>query len=102
MEFEGKIFSWTQVSREAVPSGFEDQAPYYVALIELMRYPGRLLTAMLTDMDRDVETGRMSDPEIGMEVEGVVRRLKFDGDQERGMVVYGMKFRPRLKWEKNE
>jgi len=47
---------------------------------------GPLVTAQLTDVDaRDVK--------VGMPVEMVTRVLREDG--ERGMVVYGYKFRPQ-------
>jgi len=49
-----------------------------------------MLTAQLTDL-----TG---EPEIGMRVEMVTRRLRTDGDA--GMIVYGYKFRPLLQPEK--
>jgi uncharacterized OB-fold protein len=47
-----------------------------------------VVTAQLTDLgDQPVE--------IGMPVEMVTRRIRSDGD-ERGMLVYGYKFRPAL------
>jgi uncharacterized OB-fold protein len=47
---------------------------------------GPIITAQLTDLgDETVE--------IGMPVEMVTRRLRQDGD-ERGLLVYGYKFRP--------
>ncbi len=46
-----------------------------------------MLTAQLTDLGEQ-------EPEIGMPVEMVTRRLRADGDQ--GMIVYGYKFRPML------
>jgi uncharacterized OB-fold protein len=49
---------------------------------------GPLITAQLTDLGEQ-------DVEIGTPVEMVTRRLRTDGD-ERGMLVYGYKFRPRL------
>jgi len=49
---------------------------------------GPLVTAQLTDL----EEGML---EIGTPVEMVTRRLRSDGD-ERGLLVYGYKFRPRL------
>ena len=46
------------------------------------------MTAQLTDLG--------SQPvEIGMPVEMVTRRLRQDGD-ERGMLIYGYKFRPLM------
>ncbi|MCX6069795.1 MAG: OB-fold domain-containing protein, partial [Chloroflexi bacterium] len=64
----------------------DENAPYTVALIKLEEGP--LVTAQLTDLgDKPVE--------IGMPVEMVTRRLRSDG--ERGILVYGYKFRPALK-----
>jgi uncharacterized OB-fold protein len=80
----GEVYSHTTV--QDAPAGFEDNAPYTVALVKLEEGP--LITAQLTDLgDQDVE--------IGTPVEMVTRRLRTDGD-ERGMLVYGYKFRPRL------
>lgn len=80
----GEVYSFTTVFD--APAGYEENAPYMVALIKLEEGP--MVTAQLTDLgDQPVE--------IGTPVEMVTRRLKSDGD-ERGMVVYGYKFRPRL------
>ncbi len=47
---------------------------------------GPVVTAQLTDIgDQEVE--------IGMPVEMITRKLRSDGD-ERGLLVYGYKFRP--------
>jgi uncharacterized OB-fold protein len=55
-----------------------------VALIKLEEGP--VVTAQLTDLgDQPVQ--------IGMPVEMVTRKLRSDGD-ERGLLVYGYKFRP--------
>jgi uncharacterized OB-fold protein len=67
------------------PAGYEEYVPYDVALIKLEEGP--MLTAQLTDMGDQ-------EPEIGMPVEMVTRRLRADGD--KGMIVYGYKFRPVL------
>ena len=49
---------------------------------------GPVVTAQLTDLgDEPVE--------IGMPVEMVTRKLRTDGD-ERGLLVYGYKFRPAV------
>ena len=81
----GEVYSYTTVYEP--PAGYEEQAPYTVALIKLEEGP--LITAQLTDID----TG---DVEIGTPVEMVTRRLRSDGD-ERGLLVYGYKFRPVLE-----
>jgi len=81
----GQVYSYTTVY--SPPSGYEDQAPYTVAIVKLEEGP--LVTAQLTDIgDQSVE--------IGTPVEMVTRRLRQDGD-ERGLIVYGYKFRPVLE-----
>jgi hypothetical protein len=78
----GEVFSFT-VMYDA-PAGFEENTPYTVALVKLAEGP--VVTAQLTDLgDQPAQ--------IGMPVEMVTRRLRQDGD-ERGMLVYGYKFRP--------
>jgi hypothetical protein len=80
---QGEVYSFTTVYD--APAGFEDGAPYTLALIKLDEGP--MVTAQLTDLDsRGIE--------IGMPVEMVTRKLRSDG--ERGMLVYGYKFRPLL------
>ncbi len=67
------------------PAGFEENVPYTIALVKLEEGP--MVTAQLTDLDQRTV-------EIGMPVEMVTRKMRADG--ERGMLVYGYKFRPRL------
>jgi uncharacterized OB-fold protein len=82
---KGEVYSFTHIAD--APAGFEDQVPYTVALVKLKEGP--IVTAQLTDLgDRPVE--------IGMPVEMVTRRIRQDGD-ERGMIVYGYKFRPLMQ-----
>ena len=82
---KGEVFSYTTIYE--APTGFDENAPYTVALVKLEEGP--LVTAQLTDLG--------SQPvEIGMPVEMVTRRLRQDGD-ERGMLIYGYKFRPVLQ-----
>ena len=82
---KGEVFSYTTIYE--APAGFDDTAPYTVALVKLEEGP--LVTAQLTDLG--------SQPvEIGMPVEMVTRRLRQDGD-ERGMLIYGNKFRPVME-----
>jgi uncharacterized OB-fold protein len=78
----GEVFSFTTL--QDPPEGFEDQAPYTLALIKLDEGP--LITAQLTDLDGPVS--------IGDRVEMVTRKLTTEGP--RGMIVYGYKFRPIL------
>jgi hypothetical protein len=81
----GEVYSFTTIYE--APTGFDETAPYTVALVRLEESP--LVTAQLTDLGNDP-------PEIGMPVEMVTRRLRSDGD-ERGMLIYGYKFRPVMK-----
>ena len=76
----GTVFSYTLVQEPAAE--FEAQAPFWLALVELE--DGKLITAQLTDVDDAVA--------IGDAVEMVTRKLTTDG--QRGMIVYGYKFRP--------
>ena len=81
----GEVYSFTKVYD--APAGFEENAPYTVALVKLEEGP--MITAQLTDLgDEEVQ--------IGAPVEMVTRRLRQDGD-ERGLIVYGYKFRPVLQ-----
>lgn len=80
----GRVYSYTLLHDPA--ANFTFQAPFYVALVRLAAGP--LLTAQLTDLGE-------SKPEIGMEVEMVTRILTKGGEQ--GIIVYGYKFRPKLK-----
>ncbi len=80
----GKVYSYTTIYEP--PAGYEEAAPYTVALVKLEEGP--MVTAQLTDLgDQPVE--------IGTPVEMVTRKLRQDGD-ERGIIVYGYKFRPVL------
>jgi uncharacterized OB-fold protein len=79
----GEVYSYTTLFD--APQGHEAQLPYTLALVKLEEGP--LVTAQLTDVNDD-------NVEIGMPVEMVTRKLRSDGD--RGMLVYGYKFRPRL------
>jgi uncharacterized protein len=79
---KGEVYSFTTVYD--APEGYEGTTPYTVALIKLEEGP--LVTAQLTDVDN----GKV---EIGTPVEMVTRKLREDGN--RGMLVYGYKFRPQ-------
>ena len=79
----GEVFSYTTIYD--APEGYESNVPYTVALIKLAEGP--LVTAQLTDVDNDQVY-------IGMPVEMVTRKLRTEG--ERGLIVYGYKFRPLL------
>ncbi|WP_322807028.1 Zn-ribbon domain-containing OB-fold protein [Thermanaerothrix sp.] len=80
----GTVYSFTTLTE--APAGFESMAPYTVALVKLEEGP--VVTAQLTDLgDRPVE--------IGMPVEMVTRKIRAE-DEERGVIIYGYKFRPVL------
>lgn len=79
---KGQVYSFSTIYE--APRGFDANAPYTVALVKLDEGP--MVTAQLTDLgDQPVQ--------IGMPVEMVTRRMRDDGD-ERGMIIYGYKFRP--------
>ncbi len=80
---KGEVYSYSVV--HVAPEGYEKFVPYIVALVRLAEGP--LVTAQLTDVDE-------SEVWIGMPVEMVTRVLREDG--ERGMLIYGYKFRPAL------
>ena len=80
----GEVYSFTTIYDP--PEGYEGNAPYTVAIVKLDEGP--MVTAQLTDVDND-------QVDIGLPVEMVTRKLREDGD--RGMLVYGYKFRPVLQ-----
>lgn len=84
---KGELYSFTTL-RQA-PAGFEEFAPYAVGMIKLDEGP--MVEAMLTDVDDD-------ELEIGIRMEMVTRKIRADG--ERGLLIYGYKFRPGDKSEK--
>ena len=76
----GKVLTYTVVHVAA--NGFEDQAPYVLAIVELE--DGPRLTAQVTDCNTD-------EIKIGDEVEIVFRRMGEDGQD--GVIYYGFKAR---------
>lgn len=81
----GKIYSFTTITD--APAGYEHSAPYTVALVKLDEGP--VVTAQLTDLDGQ-------NVAIGMPVEMVTRKIRDDGN-ERGIILYGYKFRPAVR-----
>lgn len=79
----GEVYSYSTVYH--APRGFEEFAPYTVALVRLEEGP--MVTAQLTDVDAD-------EVQIGMPVEMVTRKVQSGGEQ--GTIIYGYKFRPAL------
>ncbi len=80
----GEVYSYSTVYNS--PRGFEEFAPYTVALVRLEEGP--MVAAQLTDVDAD-------QVRIGMPVEMVTRRVQSNGEE--GAIVYGYKFRPVVR-----
>jgi len=78
---KGELYSFTTL--RSAPAGFENYAPYSVGMIKLDEGP--LVEAMLTDVNEE-------DLEIGMRMEMVTRKIR-EEEGERGLLVYGYKFR---------
>ncbi|HEV8361082.1 MAG TPA: Zn-ribbon domain-containing OB-fold protein [Candidatus Thermoplasmatota archaeon] len=78
---EGTVQTFTVV--HSPPQGYELQAPYVMAVIELAEGPR--LTAQVVDVEHELV-------EVGMKVQRVFRRINQDG--ESGVIHYGYKFRP--------
>jgi uncharacterized OB-fold protein len=83
-EGTGEVYSYTTVQEP--PEGFEESAPYVLALVKLDE--GLMITAQITDLESPSEL------QIGDRVEMVTRKLTTEGT--RGMIVYGYKFRKVL------
>jgi uncharacterized OB-fold protein len=81
---KGEVYSYTTVYD--APEGYTEQAPYTLAMVKLAEGP--LVTAQLTDLGEQ-------QAKIGMAVEMVTRLLRSATD-ERGMLIYGYKFRPAV------
>ena len=79
----GEIYSFTTL--QEIPEGYDEQAPYILALVKLDEGP--LLTAQITDLDDQPLA-------IGDRVEMVTRKLTTEGP--KGVIVYGYKFRKVL------
>jgi uncharacterized OB-fold protein len=80
----GEVYSYSTVYQ--APQGFQEFAPYTVALVRLEEGP--MVAAQLTDVGAD-------DVQIGMPVEMVTRKVQGGGSE--GPIVYGYKFRPPLE-----
>jgi uncharacterized OB-fold protein len=77
---KGKVYSFTEI--HAPPAGFEKQAPYVMAIVELEE--GTRCTGQVVDATKE-------DIKIGDSVEAVFRRLLSDDPE--GPIHYGFKFR---------
>jgi len=80
----GEVYSYSTVYH--APEGYEEFAPYTVALIKLDEGP--MVTAQLTDVDKE-------DVSVGMAVEMVTRKIHGGGTEDP--ITYGYKFRPSAK-----
>jgi len=79
MPKSGRIVTFTQL-HEPLP-GFEEQAPFFLAVVELEN-GARVLSQIVDSPDEAVRTGA--------KVTATVRRVKVDG--ESGQILYGYKF----------
>ncbi|VVB59037.1 Uncharacterised protein [Candidatus Anstonella stagnisolia] len=76
---KGKIYSFTEIF--SPPGGFELEAPYTIAIVQLEEGPK--ITAQITAPHGEIKIG---DP-----VEMVFRKIQEDGEE--GLIHYGFKFR---------
>lgn len=76
----GSLFSYSVV--HDAPEDFSDQRPYVMGIVELEEGPR--ITAQIVELE--------GDPEIGMPLEMVFRRIREEGPE--GVIQYGYKFRP--------
>jgi len=79
MPKSGKILTYT-VLHEPLP-GFEAQAPFFLAVVELEN-GGRVLTQIVDSPEESVK--------IGAKARATTRRMRVDG--ESGQILYGYKF----------
>lgn len=79
---QGELYSFTTL--RSAPAGFEVYTPYSVGMVKLDEGP--MVEAMLTDVNEE-------DLMIGMRMEMVTRKIR-EEEGERGLLVYGYKFRP--------
>jgi uncharacterized OB-fold protein len=82
MPRDGNVITYTVI--HVPPSGFEDQSPYALALVELDN--GVRVMGQVVDCDPD-------EVEIGMAVRSEFRRISEEGHG--GILRYGHKFVPR-------
>ena len=85
-QFSGKgvVYSFSTVYY--APEGFQESAPYVVALVKLDEGP--MVAAQLTDVEGD-------EVQIGMPVEMVTRKTYAEGED--GIIHYNYKFRPQFQ-----
>lgn len=76
----GQVLTWTAVHQ--APAGWERQAPYTLAIVQLDEGPK--LTTQLVGLEKE--------PEAGMRVKAVFRKMAEEGPE--GVIYYGYKFAP--------
>lgn len=81
LNLKGKILTWTKIF--VPPSGFENQAPYIVAVVKLAS--GDKKIAQLVDFEE-------KHLKIGQKVKTILRKTRDPGTE--GIIPYGIKFRP--------
>jgi hypothetical protein len=77
---KGKVYSYAVIY--SPPTGFELDAPYIMAIVELVEGPR--VTAQIVDSDA-------KDVKIGTPVEMIFRKIQEDGKE--GLIHYGFKFK---------
>ncbi|MCX6767295.1 MAG: Zn-ribbon domain-containing OB-fold protein [Candidatus Micrarchaeota archaeon] len=80
MPTEGTIYSFTEV--HAAPKGFEQETPYFLAMVELSN--GVRVLSQVVDSPADKI-------KIGAPVNMVFRKISEDGEE--GVIAYGYKFK---------
>lgn len=81
INLQGVVLTWTKIF--SAPSGYEKQAPYFVAIVKLDNPPAageKKITAMVVDCDS---------LKIGDKVKTVIRRLQEVASDE--VIEYGIK-----------
>ena len=81
---EGVLTNYTIVYQG--PEKYRQQVPYIIGIVELT--DGTRVTAQITDID-------IENIDVGIPVEFTFRKYYEEGDE--GIIMYGYKFRPKLK-----
>ncbi len=82
IQFSGKGKIYTHTTIYSAPTGFEDEVPYVIALVELEE--GARVLGQIVDCNPE-------DVKIGAKVEKVFRMIQKDDPE--GLIHYGFKFR---------
>ncbi|MDD5022551.1 MAG: Zn-ribbon domain-containing OB-fold protein [Candidatus ainarchaeum sp.] len=77
---KGSIYSYTEI--DIPPEGFENQAPYVLAIIDLVE--GSKILGQIVD-------ARLDEVRVGSKVEHVFRMIQKDDPE--GLIHYGFKFK---------